>query len=42
MVNKPYGISCLGYKQPGGGIFPQSRWDRRVEKGAGNDEVGTL
>ncbi|MFH4980795.1 hypothetical protein AB6A40_007504 [Gnathostoma spinigerum] len=35
IVEKPYGISCFGYKQQGGGVFPSSRYD---EKGVFGDE----
>lgn len=29
MLDKPYGISCLGYQQTTGGIFVSSRYDQR-------------
>lgn len=28
-MNKPFGVSCVGYKQKNGGVFPESRFDRK-------------
>ncbi|VDK18118.1 unnamed protein product [Anisakis simplex] len=29
ILNKPFGVSCVGYKQKNGGVFGESRFDRR-------------
>ncbi|KHN82334.1 RNA pseudouridylate synthase domain-containing protein 3 [Toxocara canis] len=29
IITKPFGISCVGYKQKNGGVFPESRFDRK-------------